>query len=297
MSLPFAALGPISCRATNSGHNERVALKHYIWSAVLLAGLSGCGPKEVAKGTEAAIPVKSSPLKPLAAKTDDPVALRDKLAAEYDDGGVRAPESAKIYGGKTTEKVCCFTFDDGPKPDWTEKLLKELKDAGVKATFFMVGKQVALYPDLAKKIADDGHIVGNHTFTHPQGQTNMSTMSEDEVSAEMRATNKVILDATGKRPAYFRPAGGHTSSLVINTAAANGMTTVFGGPNGDDANPKKSAAQVENEILKVKPGGIIWLHTGSPQTLECLPDVIAKLKAAGWTFVTLDDIAKIAKTD
>ena len=233
----------------------------------------------------------------MATKEDDPVALRDKFAAEDDDSGVRAPRLAKIWGGKTTEKICAITFDDGPKPEWTDKLLAELKEGGVKATFFLVGKQVALYPELAKKIADEGHIVANHTFTHPQGKVNMSTMSDDEVSAEMKATCKVIFDATGKRPVYFRPAGGHTNTLVINTAAANGMTTVFGAPNCDDANPAKTAAQVEKMALTVKPGGIIWLHTGSKQTLDCLPDVITKLKADGWTFVSLDEIAKIAKEE
>ncbi|MBS1708076.1 MAG: polysaccharide deacetylase family protein [Armatimonadetes bacterium] len=263
-------------------------------ASVVLLGLVGCNQP---KATTPEPPTAKPAPKPTASLTDDPAKLRDELAAKDDDTGVRPPRQAKLYGGKTTEKICALTFDDGPKPEWTEKLLAVLKEADVKATFFLVGKQVVQYPELTKKIADAGHIVGNHTFTHPQGDKNMATMDEDEVAAEMKGTCRAVQDATGVRPKYFRPAGGHVNSLVINTSAANGMMSVFGGPNGDDTNPKKTAEMVEKEIMKVKPGGIVWLHTGSQQTLDCLPRFLAKLKADGWKIVTLDDLAKIARSD
>ena len=270
-------------------------------TVVLALGLSlaGCNPPaaNVADGAKPTQKPSTEIAKPDTQSETDPVKLRDELAAKDDDTGVRPPRFPKLYGGKTTEKICALTFDDGPKPGWTEKLLAVLKAADAKATFFLVGKMVVKYPELAKQIHDAGHIVGNHTFTHPQVTQNMATMDEDEVAAEMKATCRAVQDATGVRPKYFRPAGGHVNSLVINTAAANGMMSVFGGPNGDDTNPKKTAEKVEAAVMKVKPGGIIWLHTGSQQTLDCLPRVLANLKADGWTFVTLDDLAKIAKTD
>lgn len=275
-----------------------VPVKRTVASCLLALCLVGCNPPAKSAEAPKSDPKPMAPVaKPNPEAKDDPIKVRDELAVKDDDTGVRPPKQPKLYGGKTTEKICALTFDDGPKPEWTEKLLAVLKEADVKATFFLVGKQVVQYPELTKKIFDAGHIVGNHTFSHPQGAKNMATMDEDEVAAEMKATCRAVQDATGVRPKYFRPAGGHVNSIVINTSAANGMMSVFGGPNGDDTNPKKTAEAVEKEIMKVKPGGIVWLHTGSQQTLDCLPRFLAHLKADGWRIVSLDELAKIAKSD
>ena len=100
-----------------------------------------------------------------------------------------------------TEKKVALTFDDGPNPEYTEKLLNGLRERGVKATFFLLGAEVEKYPDIVKQMYEDGHLIGNHSYEH----VNLSTLSDAEAVQQVDKTNQAISRITGENPEYIRP--------------------------------------------------------------------------------------------
>ena len=106
-----------------------------------------------------------------------------------------------IYHINTLDKVVALTFDDGPSPVWTPKILDELKKAGVKATFFMIGEHVEKYPDVARRVAEEGHEIGNHTIDHHV----LVYYKMDELEKEIKDNEKIIKTITGQTTRYFRP--------------------------------------------------------------------------------------------
>jgi peptidoglycan/xylan/chitin deacetylase (PgdA/CDA1 family) len=98
-----------------------------------------------------------------------------------------------IYRVPIKDKVVALTFDDGPSPVWTPRILDELKRAGIKATFFMLGEHVKKYPDIARRVAEEGHEIGNHSYTHHV----LIYYTEEELEIEIKDTEKVIKEVTG----------------------------------------------------------------------------------------------------
>lgn len=106
-----------------------------------------------------------------------------------------------IYSQPGSEKVVALTFDDGPSPVWTPQILDELQKAGVKATFFMLGEHVEKYPAIAKRVAKEGHEIGNHTYDHHV----LIYYKMDELQKEIKDAEKAIRNITGQTTRYFRP--------------------------------------------------------------------------------------------
>ena len=118
--------------------------------------------------------------------------------------GYRKSGPGAVMGKAVTEegnKKIALTFDDGPHPYYTEQLLKGLRERGVKATFFITGKNVEAYPEIVKEIYDDGHLIGNHTYSHTQ----LTSKNEDAFRQELIKTNEVIREVTGEDTIYVRP--------------------------------------------------------------------------------------------
>ena len=110
------------------------------------------------------------------------------------------PYVVDMYGGTQRKKVA-ITFDDGPDPEWTPKILDVLKKKGVKATFFLIGVEVEKYPGVAKRIFDEGHEIGNHTFTHPD----ISNISKRYFEVELNLTERLFESKLGVKPVLMRP--------------------------------------------------------------------------------------------
>ena len=106
-----------------------------------------------------------------------------------------------IYRVKTDKKHVVLTFDDGPSPIWTPKILDELKSENIKATFFMIGHHVQKYPEIAKRVVEEGHTVGNHGYAHSV----MLYYTPAEIEEEIKYTEHVIREITGFTTKYFRP--------------------------------------------------------------------------------------------
>lgn len=189
--------------------------------------------------------------------------------------------------GDPTRKEVALTFDDGPHPSWTPQLLALLKSLNVHATFFVVGKMVDRYPELARQEVEEGHELANHTFSHPH----LKTLKEPEVKKELREGAEAIRRAVGYAPVFFRPPGGQYNTTTLRAAEALHLTTVLWSANSKDF-LYPTPAVIEKRLLSgPAPGGILLCHDGIPQTMQMLPDLVRRLRAQGYAFVTVSELA------
>lgn len=212
----------------------------------------------------------------------------DELAAQDARERRNGEALPKLIRGNPNRREIALTFDDGPHPAFTARLLDLLKAEGVPATFFVVGKKAEAAPGLVRRMVAEGHEVGNHTFSH----VTLTKIPVLDVAAEYRATSDLIGRLIGKRPAYCRPPGGDYDPDVIRAANAEGMTTVLWTDDpGDYANPAADVL-LRRATDRLENGAIILLHDGPASTLATLPAFIAGARARGFKFVSLHDLAR-----
>ncbi len=178
-----------------------------------------------------------------------------------------------------------LTFDDGPHPFFTPRVLDVLNSRGIKAVFCVVGTEIARYPHLVARIAAEGHALCNHSENH---DTRMSRKDPHYVAAMMRNPSNLIRDITGKPPAFYRGPGGDLSVFIIEEAHRLGMRIL--GWSVDPADYFKPGADaIQNRVVGgMHPGAIVLLHDAGgerTQTVEQLAGLIDRLRGAGYTFV------------
>lgn len=183
-------------------------------------------------------------------------------------------------------KIVYLTFDDGPNPDYTPRILDILRRKQVHATFFILGSRATQYPELVRRTYREGNEIGNHGYYH----TFIVHKSKGWVERDINETDRVIQTLCGEKPRYFRPPGGILSKsdlgLVIGTGHAIAMWTL-------DTNDWKGipASQVVDSVLKdVRSNSIVLMHDGvttSSNTVQALPIVIDALRARGYVFDVL----------
>jgi peptidoglycan/xylan/chitin deacetylase (PgdA/CDA1 family) len=213
-----------------------------------------------------------------------------KVANPFDERIVRRVRPA----GEA--RLVALTFDDGPWPGTTPAVLEILAHRGVRATFFWVGRQLERHPDLARQVVTGGHAVGNHTYSH------RSAPSPLEVAAqELDRTGELIEQVTGVRTTLFRPPGGHLENGLVKYALERGYVVVMWSALSGDTDPKYSAADIVNNVLgRVRLGSIILLHDGGGErsrTLAALPELIERLQAEGYRFVTVPELLESGEVD
>ena len=181
------------------------------------------------------------------------------------------------------ENVVAITFDDGPRRSTTVRLLDGLKELNVKATFFLMGKNIIGNEDIVKRMYDEGHLIGNHTYSHVE----LCDVCHDMALEEIESTNNLIYDITGYMPKYIRPPFGSYSDklqLEIN------MTPVMWSVDPNDWTTTDTYGVVKAVVSKVKSGDIILLHDFYDSSVTAALEIIAQLKAKGYIFVTVDQI-------
>jgi peptidoglycan-N-acetylglucosamine deacetylase len=198
---------------------------------------------------------------------------------------------ATYVGGHAT---AVLTFDDGPDPVWTPRLLRILQAADAKAVFFLIGEQAAKQPELVRQIAAQGHVIGNHTYTH----TDPLRLTARELAMEIDRTNEVITKITGVRPTLFRPPFGHATDALEDLMAQRSMRTVLWDNSPSDYE-QPSAAHMARGVLETArpgPGTIVLLHDGDAagsansdraQTCQALTPIITGLRQQGFTISPL----------
>ena len=201
-----------------------------------------------------------------------------------------------IYGvpitrvsGKT--KTVALTFDDGPNPDATPRILDALGSRGVKATFFVLGRHADAWPDLVRRVVDEGHVVGNHGWHHRK----LHVRGPGYVRRDLTMGTESIERAAGTRPKLFRAPHGFRSPWVTPIAASLGQRTV-GWSRGvwDSAKPGVDAI-VRRTVDGTRPGRIMLLHDGDgydmhgdrTQTAAAIPRVLDELLEQGYSFATI----------
>ena len=183
-------------------------------------------------------------------------------------------------------KCVALTFDDGPGP-FDDRLLQILKDNDAKATFFLIGNKVAANPAGAKRIADAGMEVGNHTWEHP----NMATIPTDDIAGQFSRANDAITAATGRTPTIYRPAGGLSSEAVRQTAAKFGLAEILWDVIPFDwANDSNTAATRYMLMTYIKPGSVVLFHDTYSSTVDLVYQFIPVLKANGYRLVTVSEL-------
>lgn len=197
------------------------------------------------------------------------------------------------YVGNTNEKCVYLTFDAGYEAGFTNTILDVLKKHNIHAAFFVVGPYIKSNPEIVKKMVDEGHIVGNHTNTHP----NMSKLSTfEDYTKEMKPVEELFLNTTGKEiDKFYRPPQGVFSFKNLEDAQNYGYTTVFWSLAHVDwnTNNQPSHEKALSTLLgRVHNGSIILLHVTSKTNSEILDEFITNLKNQGYTFKTLDEIKK-----
>jgi peptidoglycan-N-acetylglucosamine deacetylase len=193
-----------------------------------------------------------------------------------------------LWRGALNDNVVALTFDDGPKPGITELLLSVLQKESVPATFFVIGRHATAYPDLAKKIADAGMQIENHTYTHP----NLTMLSPQAIERELVRTLASVKAATGQRMRFFRPPGGNINPEVTRIAAQWGLTPCMWTVDGEALENGHPQRLVDFVVQRATPGSIILLHNGRMTTAEALPNIIAGLRRKGFRFVTIDQLVE-----
>ncbi|MGQ9454576.1 MAG: polysaccharide deacetylase family protein [Armatimonadota bacterium] len=220
------------------------------------------------------------------------IALERVVAAcpDYKDASHRLSElyrranasTGTIRIMNTGAKSIALTFDDGPKPE-TDLLLDVLKDKGVQATFFVVGKQCEKYPDQLKRIFDEGHSIGNHTYTHSALEFLPSQMIEREIFACQAAVRAI----TGREMRLIRPPGAHTGKKLESVARKFGMKIVLYSHNCSEVEGTSAEKVVKHVVNSAHPGAVILMHNLDRVTLQAIPRIVDILKAKGYSFVTL----------
>ena len=192
------------------------------------------------------------------------------------------PTLKVLYHGDTSAKEICLTIDDGPNPETTPALLRILKQKGVKATFFLLGRRAKECPELVRAIVADGHEVGNHTTDHSR----LSGLGAQEIMNEIERGRDAIQKAAGVKVLLFRPPGGSMSDDVYAVAGELGYTTVLWTDTANDWYRQPPKTIVERVLSRTQSGSIIVIHDGKPDIIQALPKIIDALKTKGYKFKT-----------
>ena len=180
-------------------------------------------------------------------------------------------------------KKIALTFDDGPHPYYTEQLLKGLRERGAKASFFITGQNVEAYPEIVKKIHEDGHLIGNHTYSHIQ----LSSRNSDTFRQELIQTNEVIEGLTGQEVQYVRPPYGTWDKKFEKEL---NMFPVLWTIDPLDWCSDNVACIVQNVTSKAEENSIILMHDEYKSTVTAAFQIIDELMEQGYEFVTVDEL-------
>lgn len=193
--------------------------------------------------------------------------------------------------GDKKDKVVSLTFDDGPCERMTPAVLDILKKYHIRATFFLVGSKVEKNPDLVRRMIEEGHLIGNHTYLH---QGTFPLGSQEAVKKEIALCNEVLFSVTGLRPKCFRPPFGVTNPMIGKAVKALGLQTI-----GWSIRSMDTVASISREDIcarvkeRLHPGAIVLLHDRCADADKLLERLIVEIQEQGYGFISLDEMLKI----
>jgi peptidoglycan-N-acetylglucosamine deacetylase len=192
----------------------------------------------------------------------------------------------------TSKKVVAITFDDGPNPVYTPQVLEIFSKAKGKATFFMIGEQMRNHPEVVKLVTDQGHEIGNHTFTHPK----LSQLSIHDCLNEIEETEKLIEKMAGRKPVIFRPPYFDYNQDTVSLLQKK-KYPMIGALNLEAQDWEQPGVEhiVQKSREAVKDGSILIFHDGygdRSQTIEAVQLLVSELTSQGYQLVTVSELLK-----
>ena len=204
---------------------------------------------------------------------------------------ISAHADGVIANNSAASKKIAITFDDGPHPVHTEKILDILKKYNVKATFFIIGANAEKLPDIVKRTFDEGHELGNHTYNH----VFVNRVSDEKLREEIAAMDKVIFDITGTRPIVFRPPGGAYNDKKVEIISETGHKCILWSWWQDtrDWSCPPVDKVVHTVVSNLHDGDIVLFHdfnSGNTPTVEALEIIIPDLISKNYEFVSVSEL-------
>jgi peptidoglycan/xylan/chitin deacetylase (PgdA/CDA1 family) len=201
-----------------------------------------------------------------------------------------------IFRALSAKNKVALTFDDGPSAVWTPRILNELKKAGIKATFFMIGHHVKEHPDIARSVAESGHAIGNHGYAHSV----MLYYTPDEIEEEIKYAEHIIREATGVTTRFFRPPKAWLRAKIKKKIKSIGYDIVLWSLNSKDWVMFNHKYIVKYISMRIKNGDILLFHDSGnvfsteggnrTQTVKAIPLLVKALRKKGFEFVTVEQL-------
>lgn len=208
-------------------------------------------------------------------------------------GCYKIGESTRVQGAGSNEEVyindkdekkkIALTFDDGPNEEWTPILLDGLKQRGAKVSFFVIGEKAEANPEIIRRMKQEGHLIGNHTFSHVQ----LTSIGAEAACQEIKKTNQVLYEITGEYPQYIRPPFGSWNKTLECSIT---MFPVLWNIDTLDWSTQNEDRSVAKAVSQAKENGIILLHDNYETSINAALRIVDELQKEGYEFVTVDEI-------
>ena len=249
----------------------------------LAVGFSSCASKDSRADSAISSPVgKNAGYRSTSVKGPVPRNPDMKLSSNF-----AAVSSVTVSNGSRSQKLLALTFDDGPNPAHTPRLLDMLRRRNVKATFYVIGERAANHPDIIRRIVTEGHEVGNHTWTHP----NLKKLSDEAVRRELNKTRDAIVGACGVQPRTMRPPYGAMYQKQREWVYREyGYPTVMWDVDPLDWKKPGSNVVAQRLISGARNGSILLVHDLHGSSVDAIPQTIDTLLRQGYQFVTVSQL-------
>lgn len=260
-----------------------------IWFGIMLAANTACTTQNTAKTDPAAIQ-QARPATPYQ-EVENPLVRRlnnpSSMPTVPPAGARTSYSSAKVQ-----QKVLAMTFDDGPHPSLTPKLLDILKQRNIKCTFFLIGEQIKMYPNIVRRMIAEGHEIANHTFTH----CSLTSRSDEQIRSELKKSEDALYEVAGVRPHLVRPPYGAINQRIKDLMFAEfGYSTIMWSVDPQDWR-RPGVSVVTNRLVSgAHPGAIMLAHDIHPPTIQAVPAMFDQLLAQGYQFVTVSQLINMEK--
>ncbi len=202
-----------------------------------------------------------------------------------------AVTSKEVDAGSPSARLVALTFDAGSSAEPVPQILRALAQRGIRCTFFLTGQWIERYPDAARQIAEAGHELGNHSWSHPA----FTSLTDEQIREQLRRTEEVALRVCGRstKP-LFRPPFGARDERVRSVAAEEGYLTIYWTIDSWDSVKKDITPQmITDRVMRLmRPGAIVLMHCGSEATAQALPLLLNALDAQGYRVVTVSELLR-----
>ena len=263
-----------------------------IWFGILM-GSAGCSSTDKQPSDSDLAEVRKASLAEDAKLQDNPLAKRLNNPSSMP---TVPPAGAKISYSQVniTQPVLAMTFDDGPHPSLTPKLLDILKERNIKCTFFVIGKNAKMYPKIIQRMIAEGHEVANHTWTH----CSLTSRSDAQIRSELQQSEDALVAAANYRPHLIRPPYGAINTRIKQFMFSEfGYSTIMWSVDPQDWR-RPGVSVVTNRLVNgARPGSIMLAHAIHPPTIQAMPSMFDQLLAKGYQFVTVSQLMNMEKAN